>query len=78
LPLGISGLAEELDRLDGLVATAGGRVYLAKDGRLRPALLRQMYPRLHDWQAVRDKVDPDCLMMSDLGRRLNLAGRRVE
>ncbi len=74
IPLGRAGLAELLDRLDGIVADAGGRVYFAKDARLRPQLVRSMYPRIGDWQRVRDRLDPDGVFTSDLARRLHLLG----
>ncbi len=76
LPARLPGLAGFLDALDELVAGAGGRVYLAKDGRLRPDLLRRMYPRLGEWLAVRDEVDPEGSLQSDLARRLGLLGGR--
>ncbi|MDP9405409.1 MAG: decaprenylphosphoryl-beta-D-ribose oxidase, partial [Actinomycetota bacterium] len=72
LPVGPPALAPLLDELDEVVAEAGGRVYLAKDARLRPELVPVMYPRLDEWRAVAARVDPDGVFVSDLARRLGL------
>jgi decaprenylphospho-beta-D-ribofuranose 2-oxidase len=72
LPRGAPGLLALLDRFDEIVAEAGGRVYLAKDARLRPETLAAMYPRLGEWRAVRDAVDPDGRWRSDLAMRTGL------
>jgi decaprenylphospho-beta-D-ribofuranose 2-oxidase len=72
LPRAAPGIGLVLDYCDDLVAQAGGRVYLSKDARLRPDALRAMYPRLEEWRAARDRVDPEMLWRSDLGIRTGL------
>lgn len=67
-----AGLDELFDDLDREVLDAGGRLYLAKDSRVRPELLGGMYPRLDEWRDVRERVDPHHRFRSDMGRRLGL------
>ncbi|HEX5266965.1 MAG TPA: FAD-binding oxidoreductase [Acidimicrobiales bacterium] len=74
MPVGPSALGPLLDSLDADLAEAGGRVYLAKDSRLRSERVRAMYPRLEEWQEVRGRADPDGVMCSDLARRLGHLG----
>jgi decaprenylphospho-beta-D-ribofuranose 2-oxidase len=71
-PIGPPALPGLLDRLDDEVTAADGRVYLAKDARLRPGLLPAMYPRLHEMRAVCRRVDPEGVLASDLSRRLGI------
>ena len=73
VPLGSNGLAELLDALDTVVAEAGGRIYLSKDGRLRPEVFESMYPRFGEWASIRARLDPEGVLSSDLGRRLGLS-----
>jgi decaprenylphospho-beta-D-ribofuranose 2-oxidase len=66
------GLDRLCDELDELVVAVGGRVYLAKDSRLRPDTLAAMYPGLATFRRVRRETDPSGTFMSDLARRLRL------
>ena len=61
-----------LDRLDEIVLEYGGRVYLAKDARMRPEIFSAMYPRLHEWLRIKSEIDPSNVFASDLSRRLGL------
>uniref|UniRef100_UPI001F29B2C7 FAD-binding oxidoreductase n=1 Tax=Streptomyces brasiliscabiei TaxID=2736302 RepID=UPI001F29B2C7 len=72
IPAGLPGLGAFLDTLDEEVASAAGRVYLAKDSRMRPELLAAMYPRLPEFRALRRELDPGGVFVSDLARRLGL------
>lgn len=71
-PVGPDGLSALLDSLDEMVAGAGGRIYLAKDARLRPDLVTAMYPRLGEMAEVRRRVDPKGVLASDLSLRLGI------
>lgn len=67
-----SGLPELFAQLDELVLEAGGRHYFAKDAHIGPEAVRRGYPRLAEWRATRDAVDPQRKWQSDLARRLGL------
>jgi decaprenylphospho-beta-D-ribofuranose 2-oxidase len=74
MPRRAAGLDRLQDDFDDVVAQAGGRVYLSKDARVAPATLAAMYPRLSQWRAVRDRVDPERVWRSDLALRTGLLG----
>lgn len=71
-PADTPGLHRLLDTLDQLAIDVGGRIYLAKDSRLQPGTIAQMYPRLADWQTIRRRLDPREALISDLARRIQL------
>jgi decaprenylphospho-beta-D-ribofuranose 2-oxidase len=74
LPVGSQTLPSLLDELDRIIVEANGRVYLAKDSRLRPEYVPLMYPRLNEFLRVKSRVDPRTQLKSDLARRLRLVG----
>jgi decaprenylphospho-beta-D-ribofuranose 2-oxidase len=61
-----------LDRLDAIVADHGGRLYLAKDARTSPDMLRRFYPQLACFQDIRAKWGAIGHMHSQLAERLHL------
>jgi decaprenylphospho-beta-D-ribofuranose 2-oxidase len=72
MPAGNRRLGPMLDDLDLRVATAGGRVYLAGDSRLRGTTCAAMYPGLAQWRTAASRLDPAGVFRSDLGQRLGL------
>ncbi|CAL9434884.1 Decaprenylphosphoryl-beta-D-ribose oxidase [Nocardiopsis dassonvillei] len=72
LPADLPGLGRMLRRFDERLLAAGGRLYLAKDGRADAETVHAMYPGLPAWRKVRERVDPDGVLVSDLARRLRL------
>lgn len=72
VPASRSGLSELLAGLDRIVLDAGGRHYLAKDFQTSADAIRRGYPRLDEWMAIRERVDPAGVWASDLSRRLGL------
>lgn len=73
IPVRDQGLFPFLDRLDEIVLKFGGRIYLAKDARLRADNFRAMYPRFPEWQRIKAKIDPDNHYASDLSHRLEMS-----
>ena len=73
---GTKGLAELLARVDAEVLDAGGRHYLAKDSHVSPSAVRRGYPRLGEWLAAQEQMDPAGVWRSDLARRLGLVDHR--
>ncbi|MCB0924442.1 MAG: FAD-binding oxidoreductase [Mycobacterium sp.] len=66
---GLNAFVTELDRR---VLEFGGRLYTAKDSRTNAETFHAMYPRIDEWIALRRKVDPNGVFVSDMARRLEL------
>jgi FAD/FMN-containing dehydrogenase len=61
-----------LYELDTIVVSHGGRIYLAKDARMAPGMLRQGYSGLEVFEAAREAADPGRKFASMQSRRLGL------
>ncbi|MFO0829114.1 MAG: FAD-binding oxidoreductase [Phycisphaerales bacterium] len=59
---------------DGIVTSAGGRIYFAKDATASPETIRAAWgdAELATFRELRRSVDPDRVLRSDLGARLDL------
>ncbi len=68
------GLLSFLDILDRLILDYSGRIYLAKDARMKADTFKSMYPELKMWQEVKYNLDPRGVFSSDLSRRLSIFG----
>jgi len=67
-----SGLLEFLDELDQIVLRYGGRLYMSKDARMKPEILRQGYPGLDRFKEIVRRYNPDGKIHSIQSDRLFL------
>ena len=69
-------VSEKLKRyiptLDQLVLQANGRLYLGKDAFLDKDTFYKMYPKVHEWLAIKKKYDPQNIFTSSISRRVGL------
>ena len=68
VPAAVPGLLEILNQLDEEVAAAGGRLYLAKDSRQSPQMLKASYGFLDQWINITSTI-PRKPFWSDLMNR---------
>lgn len=61
-----------MDELDELVSGLGGRVYLAKDARMKTAFLKSSYPDLSNFKSLLAQHNPQGIYASDQAKRLDL------
>ena len=73
LPIKNDDIFPFLDELDQLVLRYKGRLYLAKDSRMKPDMFHASYGQKMDYfKQVKKQVDPHCLFSSSLSRRLQI------
>jgi len=66
------GLLPFLDELDEVVVALGGRIYLAKDARMKRSIFEQSYPRLETFKELRESLGLNKKFTSLQSERLGL------
>jgi len=72
LPMADKNTISFLDSMDEKLLESKGRVYLAKDARLKAGVFNEMYPSVQQFLSIKKKIDPDNRFSSDLSVRLGL------
>lgn len=67
-----NGLLSFLDELDELVLKYNGRLYMSKDARMKPEMLKAGYPELEKFKAIVKKYNPEGKIRSAQSDRLLL------
>ncbi len=70
------GLFPFLEELDNILLDHGGRLYLAKDTATTPENLAKMYPRLDEFRAIKERLDPHNRLSSTMARRLGIVAQK--
>jgi decaprenylphospho-beta-D-ribofuranose 2-oxidase len=66
------GIFDFLDEIDSLVVAAGGRIYLAKDGRQSKTTFAAGYPDLNRFCEIRRRIGAEGRVASRLSERLGI------
>ena len=66
------GLFEFLDELDQIVLKYNGRIYMSKDARMHPNVLKEGYPKLEQFKTIIKKYNPNFKIKSIQSDRLDL------
>jgi len=66
------GLMEFLDKLDEIVLKNGGRLYMSKDARMKPAAMEKGYPKLEEFKSIVRKYNGQNKFCSLQSERLML------
>jgi len=66
------GVFSLLNALDRVVQKLGGRIYLAKDARMKKHMLWEGYPRAKEFVELKKRLDPENKLSSLQSRRLGL------
>lgn len=61
-----------LDRLDDMIAEMDGRLYLAKDARMKPDMFAKGYPKLEQFKKLLSEIDPEGKFRSLQSDRLGI------
>jgi decaprenylphospho-beta-D-ribofuranose 2-oxidase len=72
IPRWVPNLQRVLNGFDEELVNRNGRIYLTKDSRMSSEYIAAMYPRIFEWQQIRNQMDPFHAWKSDLSRRLKL------
>ena len=70
IPANIKGIYSLLDKLDEIIVSSNGRIYLAKDSRMSPQIFKSSYKDYKKWKSVKQIADPKNIFHSDLAERL--------
>jgi len=71
-PASHAGFIDALNDFDERLASAGGRVYLTKDSRVKRDRFEEMYLNVSQWKEVKSIMDPGNYWKSEQGNRLGL------
>ncbi len=72
IPASVPEINSVLNKLDEEIASAGGKLYLAKDSRQSEKTFKHSYKKLEHWKKIKSSLDPRNIFTSDICKRLKI------